>query len=159
TPPLTPTLNLDASTDSLPVGDSQTSLSTVILIGEASPFSSITLSPGNLTATAGPTGVFQFTGVPLTLGDNSFTVSASDPLHRVTQSTAMITRTDPPAFAVSTTTPLDGAVDIGVTSRPQVFFTRPVDPTTLNSNNFFLTVAGNKINANIVPSNDGSFAW
>ncbi len=40
-------------------------------------------------------------------------------------------------FAVSAQTPLSGAVDVGVTFRPQVFFSVPVDPTTLTGANFF----------------------
>lgn len=66
-----------------------------------------------------------------------------------------VTRT----FRVLRQTPLDGAIDVGSTYRPQVFFSQPVDPSSLTAETFFATFAGEKIPANIVPANDGSFAW
>ena len=62
-------------------------------------------------------------------------------------------------FQVSSFTPLDGAADVGSTFRPQVFFSIPVDSGTLNSNNFYASFAGQKIESRTVPANDGSFAW
>ena len=62
-------------------------------------------------------------------------------------------------FRISRHTPLDGASEVGVTFRPQVFFSEPVNPTTLTSDNFFATAAGMPVGANIVPANDGTFAW
>jgi len=64
-----------------------------------------------------------------------------------------------PAFQVIRHTPLDGAVEVGVTYRPQIFFSQPVDPASLNTNNLFASAAGVLLDANIVPANDGSFAW
>ena len=65
----------------------------------------------------------------------------------------------PQTFQVTAHTPLDGAVDVGSTFRPQVFFSEAVDPTTLSGTNFFASFAGQKLDARIVPANDGSFAW
>ncbi len=63
-------------------------------------------------------------------------------------------------FDVASFTPLNGARDVGTTYRPQVFFSRPVNPASLSSNNFYATgPSGAKLAANIVPSGDGTFAW
>ncbi len=63
-------------------------------------------------------------------------------------------------FNISSFTPLNGANDVGATYRPQVFFSRPVNPSSLNANNFYATGPdGTKLAANIVPAGDGSFAW
>ncbi|MBI3416427.1 MAG: Ig-like domain-containing protein [Verrucomicrobia bacterium] len=64
-----------------------------------------------------------------------------------------------PAFQITRHAPLDGANEVGVTFRPQIFFSRPIDPTSLSSNNFFATAGGSILDANIVPANDSSFAW
>jgi hypothetical protein len=62
-------------------------------------------------------------------------------------------------FQVTAHTPLDGAVDVGCTYRPQVFFSKPVNPATLSRTNFFASFGGQKLDAMIVAANDGSFAW
>lgn len=56
-------------------------------------------------------------------------------------------------------TPLGGATEVGVTSRPQVFFSAPIDPATITNANFHATAGGNPVPANIVVANDGRFAW
>ncbi len=56
-------------------------------------------------------------------------------------------------------TPVDGAVDVGVTFRPQVFFSRPVYSPSLDEDNFFATFGGEKFPAAIVPAGDGRFGW
>ncbi|MGB8170534.1 MAG: Ig-like domain-containing protein, partial [Chthoniobacteraceae bacterium] len=57
-------------------------------------------------------------------------------------------------------TPTEGMENVGTTFRPQIFFSRPVNTSTLTANNFYATdTAGNKLPATIVPANDGSFAW
>jgi hypothetical protein len=55
--------------------------------------------------------------------------------------------------------PADGAVDVGVTFKPKVTFSKPVDPASLNDSNLFLSFSGQKLPARIVPANDGTFAW
>ena len=62
-------------------------------------------------------------------------------------------------FEVTSHNPLDGAVDVGCTFRPQVFFSKPANPATLSSSNFFASFGGQTLAATIVPANDGSFAW
>ena len=57
-------------------------------------------------------------------------------------------------------TPDDGAQDVGVTFRPQVVFSRPVDTSTLTSSSFFATGPGGAaFPATIVPAADGTSAW
>lgn len=55
--------------------------------------------------------------------------------------------------------PGNGATEVGVTVRPKMTFPRPIDTSTLNSNNFYASFAGMKLPATIVPSGDGTFAW
>ena len=63
------------------------------------------------------------------------------------------------AFTLSGFTPLDGATEVGVTFRPQISFSQPVNPATLGTNNFYASFGGQTLPATIVPANDGSFAW
>jgi hypothetical protein len=55
--------------------------------------------------------------------------------------------------------PASGSSEVGVTVRPKVTFPRPIDVSTLNSNNFFASFAGQKLPARIVPASNGTFAW
>ena len=52
-----------------------------------------------------------------------------------------------------------GARDVGVTYRPQVFFSQAIDPASLNDNNFYAIFSGQKLPARIVPADTGAFAW
>ena len=54
--------------------------------------------------------------------------------------------------------PSSGASEVGVTVRPKVIFPKPIDTSTLNSNNFYASFAGRKLSARIVPATDGTFA-
>lgn len=55
--------------------------------------------------------------------------------------------------------PANGSSEVGVTVRPKATFPRPVDVSTLNSNNFYASFAGRKLPARIVPAPNGTFAW
>src|SRR5262249_9773000 len=48
---------------------------------------------------------------------------------------------------------------VGVIVRPKAVFPRPVDISTLNSNNFYGSFAGRKLSARIVPARNGTFSW
>src|SRR4029453_14907133 len=85
------------------------------------------------------------------------TVTGADLAGNTTSVSLNVTAQIP--FTVTTTSPLGGAVDVGVTLRPQVFFSKAVDPATLNDGNFFASFSGQKLPARIVPSSDGKFAW
>ncbi|MDN5873143.1 MAG: Ig-like domain-containing protein, partial [Sinobacteraceae bacterium] len=63
-------------------------------------------------------------------------------------------------FTITRVTPVAGTGDVGVTYRPQVFFSREVNPNTLTADTFYATGPdGAKLDTTIVPALDGSFAW
>ena len=64
TPPAV-SFDLDPSTDSAPVGDQQTTFSTVILTGQTGPFDPVTLVETGATTTADASGKFSFAEMPL----------------------------------------------------------------------------------------------
>jgi hypothetical protein len=78
TPPAV-SFDLDPSTDSSPVGDQQTTFSTVTLVGQTEPNLPVTLVETGATTNSDGTGHFTFGGVALpALGANSFQVHATD---------------------------------------------------------------------------------
>lgn len=77
--PVTPSLTLDPSTDSAPIGDNQTTFPVVVLRGQTSPNTAVRLVQTGATTVSDGAGVFGFTGVNLTPGPNAFTVVATDP--------------------------------------------------------------------------------
>ena len=62
-------------------------------------------------------------------------------------------------FRVLSHTPYDGAFDVGSTFRPQIYFSKPVDPTSVTSETLFAAFGDQKLPMRIVVANDGSFAW
>ncbi|MGB0600309.1 MAG: Ig-like domain-containing protein [Rubripirellula sp.] len=57
-------------------------------------------------------------------------------------------------------TPAPGGNEVGVTFKPQIYFSRPVDPKTLTQANFYATdSSGRRLPTTIVPAQDGSFSW
>lgn len=108
------------------------------------------------------TGEFS---VPLNIaalapGATVLTVSIRDAAGHASSVIRNLTVAQRAAFGVERFTPLNGARDVGSTYHPQVFFSRAVNPTSLNANNFYATGPnGAKLAANIVPAGDGSFAW
>jgi hypothetical protein len=63
------------------------------------------------------------------------------------------------SFRIVDFVPADGANEVGVTYRPKITFSEPVNPISLVSETFAAMAAGAPLEANIVPANDGSFAW
>ncbi|WP_243146923.1 putative Ig domain-containing protein [Scytonema sp. UIC 10036] len=97
TPPPQPAFNLDAASDSGTVGDKRTSFSTVTLVGQTEASASVKLEQTGATTTADSTGKFTFTNVSLTIGDNPFTVRATDRAGNQQQSfSTTIKRISPP---------------------------------------------------------------
>lgn len=93
-------------------------------------------------------------------GTKTLTVAAVDLAGNETQvSRSVELQRDALRFTITESMPRNGSGEVGVTQRAQIFFSKPVDPNTLTDNNFFASFAGEKIPANIVPANDGSFAW
>jgi hypothetical protein len=96
----------------------------------------------------------------LTTGPHTLTVTASNAAGLTGSTTVHVNLPALIPFTVPSTSPMDGAQDVGVTFRPQVFFSRPVDATTLTADDFYATdPSGAKLPATIVPAADGSFAW
>ncbi len=96
----------------------------------------------------------------LGIGATTLTISTRDSAGHTTSVNRNLNVAERVPFAIDRFTPLNGARDVGSTYRPQVFFSRAVNPTSLSANNFYATGPdGAKLAANIVPAGDGSFAW
>jgi hypothetical protein len=96
----------------------------------------------------------------LDTGSHTLTILALDAAGNSSSLTRTLTLDNLIAFKVSKVTPLDGSATIGTTYRPQVFFSRAVNPDTLTANSFYATGPnGQKLATTIVPAQDGSFAW
>src|SRR5262249_36785830 len=89
--PAMPTLDLDPSSQSTPGSDS-TTFAAVTLNGQTDPNTSITLVESSQATTSDDAGRFSFSGVALELGENSFTVRASDAAGNQSEATRVITR-------------------------------------------------------------------
>ncbi len=96
----------------------------------------------------------------LAVGNHTLTLTARDAAGNQTVLSRTVVVDALPPFQISTITPASGSADVGVTQRPQVTFSRPVNPATLTSASFYATGPdGAKLPATIVPAADGSFAW
>ncbi|MEA5620007.1 ScyD/ScyE family protein [Cronbergia sp. UHCC 0137] len=92
--PQTPGFILDTLFDSAPIGNSQTTFTTVKLLGETEANTTVTLEGIGTSITADTAGKFRFDNVLLTLGDNSFTVNAKDTAGNSSTFTTIIKRVD-----------------------------------------------------------------
>ena len=96
----------------------------------------------------------------LTVGNHSLTVTAMDAAGNVTTTNVVVSLATLIPLTITSVTPTSGSSDVGSTFRPQVFFSRPINATTLNADNFYATDStGTKLAATIVPAQDGTFAW
>jgi len=96
----------------------------------------------------------------LTAGNHTLVVMAMDAAGNTTTQTLHLSQATAIPLAVANLTPAAGSSDIGVTFRPTVTFSRPIDAATLNNSNFFAAdTTGNVVPATVVPSDDGTFAW
>ncbi|MBD2491385.1 Ig-like domain-containing protein [Aulosira sp. FACHB-615] len=75
---ITPTFNLDATSDSGVIGDQQTSQGIVNLVGQTEANATVTLEQTGTVVISDSTGKFIFSNVQLVPGNNSFTVKAID---------------------------------------------------------------------------------
>jgi hypothetical protein len=95
----------------------------------------------------------------LLAGAHTLVVSATDGAGNTTTQTLHLTLNAAISLQVANLTPANGTSDVSVTFRPTVTFTRAIDKTTLNGNNFYATDStGAKIAAAIVPADDGTSA-
>ena len=96
----------------------------------------------------------------LAIGAHSLVLTAMDAAGNTGTLTRGVTVQALAAFNITKVTPAGGATDVGTTQRPQVYFSRAVNPATLTATSLFATGAdGSALPATIVPSDDGSFAW
>ena len=96
----------------------------------------------------------------LAVGNHTLTVTAQDAAGNVTHDTVDLNLAAPPALTLSSVAPTDGSSDVGVTFRPKIVFSRPIDTSTLTASDFYLTDStGAVIPTTIVPSDDGTYAW
>ncbi|WP_263539105.1 Ig-like domain-containing protein [Paucibacter sp. Y2R2-4] len=96
----------------------------------------------------------------LSVGDHTLTLTAKDAAGNVTTLSRTVKLDQLAPFTITKLTPAAGSGDVGVTFRPQVFFSRAVNPATLTADSFYATGPdGAKVPATIVPALDGSFAW
>jgi hypothetical protein len=96
----------------------------------------------------------------LATGPHTLAVTATDAAGNTTTKTLSLSLPAPVALTVTGVAPADGTPDVGVTFRPKVTFSRPIDTTTLTGANFFAADStGAKIAATIVPADDGTYAW
>ncbi|MFO1358315.1 Ig-like domain-containing protein [Plasticicumulans sp.] len=96
----------------------------------------------------------------LGIGNHTLVLTARDAAGNVTTLSRTLTLDQLAPFTVTSVTPTDGASDVGVTFRPQVYFSRAVNTATLTANSLYATGPdGTKLSTTIVPSLDGSFAW
>ena len=93
-------------------------------------------------------------------GTYTVTVIARDAAGLTASESVSVQLAAPIPFVISAMTPAAGAIDIGVTVRPQIFFSRAVAAGSLTAANFYATGPdGAKLPATIVPAADGLVAW
>ncbi len=96
----------------------------------------------------------------ISLGDHRLTLTATDAAgnHLVVSKSFTLDGQTP--LTVKGYSPPNGATDVGSTYRPQVHFSKPVDPATLTHQSFYAEGPNNqKLSGKIVPAQDGTFAW
>ncbi|MEM1343501.1 MAG: Ig-like domain-containing protein, partial [Pseudomonadota bacterium] len=94
------------------------------------------------------------------VGDHVLTLRARDRAGNETIETIDFEIAEAAPLEVARITPLDGMTEIGVTFRPEVEFTRAVDPATVTNDSFFASDSeGNKLPAQIRVSEDGRKAF
>ncbi len=95
----------------------------------------------------------------LSPGGHTLSVTATDAAGNTTSQALDVTIAGGPTFTMTKYTPLANSQDVGLTVHPEIFFSEPVDPSTVNADDFYATFAGQKLDANILVSGDGTFAW
>ncbi len=125
TPPMA-IWGLEPNSDTPPVGDGETSISPVTLVGQTEPGSQVILTATGETVFADSEGRFEFDSVPLELGENSFTLSLTDLAGNQSTSSETFTRLEPsemdeeaPVIAAGLTNDT-GIENDGLTSDPGI---------------------------------------
>jgi hypothetical protein len=93
-------------------------------------------------------------------GNHTLTLTATDAAGNQTIDTLHVSLPALPLLTIADLTPMMGASDVGVTYRPKITFSRPINPTTLTSSSFYATdSAGAVVPATVVPFSDNTGAW
>lgn len=93
-------------------------------------------------------------------GEQTLTITARDGAGFTTSTSIRLNLAESIPLAIEAITPADGSVDVGATFRPEVRFSRAVDPTTLSSDSFWAEDgAGRRLPATIVAAPEGNRAW
>jgi hypothetical protein len=93
-------------------------------------------------------------------GNHTLTLNATDAAGNITTDTLNISLPSLPLLTIADLTPMMGESDVGVTYRPKITFSRPINPTTLTSNSFYATDStGTVVPATIVPFSDNTGGW
>jgi hypothetical protein len=93
----------------------------------------------------------------LATGPHTLTLTATDAAGNTTTDTLNVLLPSEPTLTVASLSPTASATDVGVTYRPKVTFSRPVDATTLTVASFFATDStGAVMPATIVPTQDAA---
>ncbi len=116
TPPATPVFSLDFNSETPAGAALMTTDATVALVGTTDPNVTVTLEPTGATTTSNPNGLFVFLGVPLVLGDNTFTANATSADDTSSQFTTTITRNQPGLSLVPPVVTAQLADDTGVSA-------------------------------------------
>ena len=96
----------------------------------------------------------------LATGSHTLTLTATDAAGNAVTTTLNVTEPALPPLTIVSLTPMMNASDVGVTYRPEITFSRAIDPSTLTSNSFYATDStGSVVPATIVMTSDDTGAW
>ncbi len=96
----------------------------------------------------------------LSVGAHTLTITARDSAGNVGTQTLNLTVATPPPLTLTGVSPADMAMEVGVTFRPRVAFSRAVDVATLTNDAIFVTdSSGARVAATLKPFADGTGAW
>jgi PAP2 superfamily/Bacterial Ig-like domain len=96
----------------------------------------------------------------LSTGSHTLTLTAADAAGNTATDTLHVSLPSLIPLTVTNVMPVMGAQDVGVTYRPEIMFSRPIDISTLTSASFYATDStGAVLPATIVPTADATAAW
>jgi hypothetical protein len=88
-------------------------------------------------------------------GSHTLTLTATDAAGNTTTDRLNLSLPALPLLTITSLMPMMGASDVGVTYRPEVTFSRAINPATLTSSSFYATdSSGDPMPATIVPTTD-----
>ena len=148
------TFDLDAASDSAPIGDQQTTNASVVLVGQTEANAAVELLGLGLTTTANASGQFTFTNVALTVGANAFTVRATDSAGNQRSQTQTITR-----VGVGNSAPVLAPIgNRSVNEGTELRFAVSASDTDVPSQPLVYSAAGLPVGATFDPATR-EFAW